>query len=178
MSSCNFAPSLAAVLVHEGGFVDDPRDPGGRTSKGITQHVYDDWRAGEKLVKRDVKLINDYEVGAIYRANYWNACRCDDLPAGVDYCIFDFAVNSGRDRAARFLQRALGVIEDGHIGLVTLAAVKALDHDAIAGEMGLIEQVCQLRLDFLKHLKTFDTFGRGWTRRVEEVREKAKEMAG
>lgn len=167
----NFTPSLALVLQHEGGFVDHPKDPGGATNKGVTQRVYDDWRESQRLPKRSVAQINGYEVGAIYRNLYWDACRCDDLPAGVDYCIFDFAVNSGRDRAARYLQRAMLILEDGHIGPVTIEAANEWSAPA------LIDKVCALRLDFLKHLKIFDTFGRGWTRRVEEVCAKAKEMA-
>lgn len=167
----NFPASLAAVLVHEGGYVNDPRDPGGATNQGVTQAVYDDWRAGEGLEQRSVRLINGYEVGAIYRRRYWDACRCDDLPAGVDYCIFDFAVNSGTNRAARYLQRAAGVAEDGQIGPMTIAAVFAKP------ATGLIDQVSSLRLAFLRQLKTFDRFGRGWTRRVEEVCAKARAMA-
>jgi lysozyme family protein len=167
----NFIPSLGAVLVHEGGFTNNPRDPGGATNKGVTQRVYDDWRLHEKLAPRSVRHINDYEVGAIYRKRYWDACRCDDLPAGVDYCVFDFAVNSGTNRAARYLQKAAGVLDDGMIGPVTIAAVRAEDSVAI------IEKVCAARLNFLRQLTIFDAFGRGWTRRVEEVCTRAKAMA-
>jgi lysozyme family protein len=167
----NFPPSLALVLQHEGGFVDDKFDPGGRTNKGITQAVYDDWRAGEGLGQRDVKLLNEYETGAIYRRRYWDTIRGDDLPLGVDYCAFDFAVNSGVGRASRYLQRAMGLLEDGKVGSLTIAAAAA------ESPISLIEKVCASRLDFLKHLKIFDRFGRGWTRRVEDVCAKAKEMA-
>lgn len=167
----NFASSLAAVLVHEGGFVDDPLDPGGRTNKGVTQAVYDDWRAGENLPRRSVRYLNDYETGAIYKHRYWDACRCDGLPSGLDYCIFDFAVNSGVNRASRYLQRAVGVLDDGKIGPATLAAVvgKPLDR--------LINAVCTMRQAFLEQLPTFHRFGRGWTVRVAEVETRAKAMA-
>lgn len=168
----NFTTSLVLVLQHEGGFVDDPYDPGGRTNKGITQNVYDDWRVSEGLPKRDVKLLNDDETGAIYRARYWNACRCDDLPVGVDYCVFDFAVNSGVNRACRYLQQAVGVVDDGQIGPMTIAAVSAVP------PVGIIEKVCAARLNFLKQLKIFDRFGRGWTMRVQDVCEKSKVMVG
>lgn len=168
----NFAPSLALVLQHEGGFVDDKYDPGGRTNKGITQAVYDDWRSGENLPKRDVKLLNDYEVGAIYKRRYWDAVKGDQLPFGVDYCVFDFAVNSGANRAARYLQRAMGLVEDGQIGPLTIAAA------ASEPPGSLIEKVCVSRLNFLKQLKVFDRFGRGWTTRVEDVATRAKAMAG
>jgi lysozyme family protein len=167
----NFAASLAAVLVHEGGYVNDSRDPGGATNKGVTQAVYDDWRADQKLPTRTVEAINAYELGAIYRNLYWNALRADDLPPGVDYSCFDFAVNSGVNRAARYLQRAAGTVEDGKIGAITLAALERLSPDSV------IESICSARLNFLRQLRTFDSFGRGWTRRVEEVSAKAKAMA-
>ncbi len=166
----NFPLSLAAVLIHEGGYVDDPQDPGGATNKGVTQAVYDDWRVGEGLARRSVRFINDYEVGAIYRRRYWGAVRGDDLPPGVDYCVFDFAVNSGVNRASRYLQRAAGVVDDGRIGPATLAAVKAKPAAA------LIAAVCDARQAFLEQLPTFARFGRGWTARVAEVRAKATEM--
>jgi lysozyme family protein len=166
----NFVPSLAAVLIHEGGYVNDPQDPGGATNKGVTQPVYDDWRIGEKLSKRSVQLINAFEVGEIYRRRYWNATRGDDLPSGVDYCVFDFAVNSGVNRATRYLQRAAGVNDDGQIGSMTLAAVKAKP------SVALIEQICAARLNFLRQLPTFARFGKGWTARVEDVAKRAKDM--
>lgn len=167
----NFAPSLAAVLVHEGGYVNDPRDPGGATNKGVTQRTYDVWRVDHQLPKRSVKHITDAEVMAIYKRMYWDKVSGDLLPSGLDYCLFDFAVNSGPRRAATYLQRILGVADDGKIGPVTLDAVEAVP------AKDLIEGVCNLRLAFLKKLPTFAHFGRGWSRRVAEVRSKARELA-
>ncbi len=166
-----FDHALAAVLKHEGGYVNHPRDPGGATNKGVTQAVYDDWRGKHELAKQSVKLITPAEVMAIYKRLYWDAVRGDDLPAGLDYCLFDFAVNSGVKRASRYLQRAAGVIDDGQIGANTLAAVK------LVPPRRLIDAVCSARLAFLKNLSTFDTFGKGWTRRVDDVRIKAKALA-
>lgn len=167
----NFAASLAAVLLHEGGYVDDPQDPGGATNRGVTQAVYDDWRVSQGLPKRAVRLINDYEVGSIYRGSYWNACHCDDLPSGVDYAVFDFAVNSGVHRACRYLQRACGVTEDGALGPMTMQAVTSLN------AVHLVDAICDLRIGYLQKLPTFARFGRGWTARVTEVDVKAKAMA-
>lgn len=167
----NFAPSLAAVLIHEGGFVVNPHDPGGATCKGVTQTVYDDWRLNRRLVIRSVRYIEDVEVEELYRTRYWNPVHGDDLPAGVDYATFDFAVNSGTNRAARMLQRALHIAEDGQIGPVTIGAARAIP----AGE--LVDTLCDLRICFLQQLAAFKFFGRGWTRRVAEVRERGKEMA-
>lgn len=167
----NFAPSLAAVLIHEGGYSNDRLDPGGATNKGVTQAVYDDWRRAKGLATRSVRSLEQAEVEAIYRKRYWDACRCDDLPSGLDYCIFDFAVNSGVNRAVRYLQRAAGVLDDGQIGPVTLAAVKA------KGAPCLIAAISAARQAFLEQLATFGRFGTGWTRRVNDVRAKAEAMA-
>lgn len=167
----NFAPSLALVLQHEGGFVNDPRDPGGATNKGVTQHVYDDWRRSQGLGPRSVKSLEQSEVEAIYRKLYWDAVRGDDLPSGVDYATFDFAVNSGPMRAARYLQRAVGAAEDGQIGPLTIAAVNAKP------VCQTITMLCAERLAYLGQLSTFDRFGRGWSARVGDVSRVAAEMA-
>lgn len=166
----NFDKALAAVLVHEGGYVNHPRDPGGATNKGVTQAVYDDWRQDHGLPKRSVKELAQPEIMAIYKHLYWDRVKGDDLPAGVDYAVFDFAVNSGVSRAARYLQEAAGVAADGQIGPVTLAAVKAVP------AQDMVAKLCDARMAFLKRLSTFDTFGKGWSRRVEDVRCKARAM--
>src|SRR5690554_3243462 len=113
MARETFEPALALVLAHEGGYVDHPDDPGGATNKGITQRVYDAWRTSRGRHPRSVAAIRDEEVRAIYREQYWDAVRGDDLPAGIDYCTFDAAVNSGPAQAARWLQRAVGAAPDG-----------------------------------------------------------------
>lgn len=171
MSKDNFASSLAAVLTHEGGYSNDPQDPGGATNKGVTQAVYDDWRRSKGLAPRSVRSLEKAELEAIYRKRYWDACRCDDLPSGLDYCVFDFAINSGAFRAARYLQKAAGVADDGQIGAITLAAVKA------TGAKCLIAAVCTARQAFLEQLSTFGRFGKGWTQRVKDARAKADAMA-
>lgn len=167
----NFAQSLAYVLAHEGGYVNNPYDKGGPTNRGITQRVYDDWQRSKGLKVRTVRLIETGEVTEIYRVQYWRPCRCDDLPSGVDYATFDFAINSGTGRACRFLQDVAGVAVDGKIGPRTLAAI-----NAIPPKM-LIDALCDARLDYLKHLEDFDSFGHGWDTRVKEVRAQAKAMA-
>jgi lysozyme family protein len=159
----NFASSLAAVLLHEGGYVNDRLDPGGATNQGVTQRVYDDWRRSRGLAPRAVRSIQSNEVSAIYRKLYWDAVRGDDLPGGVDYFTFDFAVNSGVNRAIRYLQRSVGATEDGQLGPKTLAAVKAANAAEIVSEMAVSRQA------FLEQLPTFGHFGIGWIRRVKEV---------
>jgi len=165
----NFQRALDCVLEHEGGWADNPRDPGGATNKGITLTTYRQYEPHAS--KDDLRSISDRTVARIYRAGYWNTVEGDKLPTGVDYAVFDFAVNSGPGRAARYLQRICGVKVDGAIGPVTLKAVNALDADFI------INELCNDRLEFLRGLKTWSTFGRGWANRVESVRAGAMEMA-
>jgi lysozyme family protein len=166
----SFQRCLAEVLRHEGGWADHPSDPGGATMKGITIGTYAQWK-GRKVTKAELRAITDAEVAAIYRRNYWDKVRGDDLPLGLDLVAFDAAVNSGPSRGAKWLQAGLGVVQDGQIGPVTLAAASSADR-AVA-----INRACDARLAFLKRLKTWPTFGRGWTRRVEEIRVDAQRMA-
>ncbi|MCK0209005.1 hypothetical protein MWN33_13290 [Starkeya koreensis] len=171
MTASSFDEALSRVLAHEGGYADHPADPGGATMKGVTQRVYDGWRRRRGAPARPVRLIEPGEIEAIYRRQYWEAVRADELPAGIDYCVFDAAVNSGPAQAAKWLQRALGVFADGEIGEVTLAALADADPPA------LVEAVCARRLAMLRGLKTYPTFGAGWMRRVGEVRAAATAMA-
>lgn len=162
-----FKKCLSEVLRHEGGYVDHPNDPGGATNMGITHKTLARWRKispWTDLPKSSVALLKREEAALIYRANYWNPSRAGDTPPGVDLALFDFAVNSGPDRAVRTLQSALGVAADGELGPVTLAALRAADL------VRLVNDVCDRRLAFLQGLSTFAVFGRGWTRRVNQVR--------
>lgn len=165
----NFEKALALVLEHEGGYVDHPKDPGGATNKGVTQAVYDAYRKVRGRGHMSVKFITDEELRAIYKFQYWDKVQGDFLPSGLDYAVFDFAVNSGVTRAAKYLQAVLGVAQDGQIGARTLAA--------ITGPVKTIKALCDRRMSFLRNLRTFLTFGRGWTRRVTEVRAHALDMA-
>lgn len=169
-----FETCLAEVLRHEGGFVDHPADPGGATNMGITRKTLARWRNVSPwwdLPKTAVQQLTRSEAAHIYRRGYWDACRGENLPAGVDLAVFDYAVNSGPDRAVRSLQRGLNVAADGRVGPVTLAAANRAD------AARLINALCDGRLGFLKALSSFSIFGRGWTRRVETVRRAALAVA-
>lgn len=162
-----FERCLALILRHEGGYVDHPGDPGGATNMGITRKTLARWRKispWTDLPKSSVASLKREEAALIYRANYWNPSRAGEMPVGVDLALFDFAVNSGPDRAIRTLQTALGVPADGEVGPVTLAALRTADLTR------LVNNVCDRRLTFLQGLSTFAVFGRGWTRRVAETR--------
>ena len=165
----NFDKCLAEVLRHEGGFVDHPRDPGGATNKGITIGTFRQYRPGATVAQ--LKAISDAEVAMIYRNGYWDAVRGDDLPSGLDLVAFDAAVNSGPRRGAQWLQRALGVADDGKIGPVTLSVAQASE------PMSVISRALDIRLAFLKSLSHWDAFGRGWSARVVSVRKVALQMA-
>lgn len=169
-ASERFARCVAEVLKHEGGYVDHPRDPGGATNRGITHLTLADWR-GQPVTKADVQALTEKEAREIYRARFWNAIQGDRLPAGVDLAVFDFAVNSGPARAARVLQRQLGVPADGVIGPQTLAAVGKVDAARLASGL------CRARLAWMRGLPTWDAFGKGWTARVVDVERVALEMA-
>jgi lysozyme family protein len=170
MTASSFDAALARLLAHEGGYVNHPNDPGGPTNFGITifdyrKYVKPDADAG------DVRAMKLDEAKAIYRAKYWNALRCDELPGGVDYAVFDYGVNSGVSRSAKVLQRALGVPDDGRIGPLTIDAAAKCDARRV------VMAVCAERLAFLKSLRTWPTFGRGWGRRVAAVEAAALQMA-
>jgi lysozyme family protein len=166
----NFNACLAKLLTHEGGYTADVRDPGnklpdgraGSTNLGVTQAVWEAF-VGQPVSQADMKALAPAEVGRLYKARYWDAVQGDELPSGVDYSVFDAAVNSGPRQAAKWLQRAVSAPDDGAIGPKTLALVLSYPADDV------IERFNQQRLAFLQGLPTFGTFGKGWSRRVAEV---------
>ena len=158
----NFVTSLETVLKHEGGYVDHPKDPGGRTNMGITQAVYEKY-LNRTVTEEEMKNIKIGDVRIIYKENYWDKVKGDDLPSGVDFCVFDWAVNSGVSRASKALQKIIGAKADGVIGPNTLKAVESADSEII------IQQLTEAREDFYKRLSTFDTFGKGWLSRNEKT---------
>jgi lysozyme family protein len=166
----NFETALKAILHHEGGFVNHPKDPGGMTNLGVTKKVWEEW-VGHQVDERTMRGLTPELVGPMYKAKYWDKIKGDDLPTGVDYIVFDAAVNSGPGRAAKWLQACVGVEPDGGIGPKTLAAVNAFDANQ------LIEDYAKRRLSFLMDLQTWETFGKGWGRRVAEVQKTGLDMA-
>lgn len=163
MTAENFDRCLAEVLKHECGYVNHPKDPGGETNMGITKRSY----PGE-----DIKGMTRARAAEIYRRDFWNVVRGDDLPAGLDLVAFDAAVNSGASRGAKWLQGAVGAKADGAVGPATIAAAKAANPTKAA------IAATDARLRFLRNLKTWPTFGKGWQRRVDSVRAVAIDMAG
>lgn len=162
----NFENALKAVLHHEGGFVNHPSDPGGMTNLGVTKKVWEEW-VGHEVDEKTMRGLTPEIVGPMYKVKYWDKIKGDDLPTGVDYTVFDCAINSGPGRAAKFLQSCVGVDPDGGIGPKTLAAVNSFDSKQ------LIEDYSKRRLSFMMDLPTWGTFGKGWSRRVNEVEQAA-----
>ena len=165
----NYNECLKIILMHEGGYVNHPKDPGGETNLGVTKRVYEEW-GGTK----DMKDLTIEDVEPIYKENYWNKIKGDDLPYGLALCVFDFGVNAGPGRAAKFLQKMIGTTVDGGIGPMTLKAV-----NEYVDENGIKETITNyqnMRQEYYEGLSTFDTFGGGWTRRVEETTHEAESM--
>ena len=165
----NYDKCLETILHHEGGYVNHPEDPGGETNLGVTKRVYQEW-GGTK----DMKDLTFDDVAPIYKKNYWDKMICDDLPSGLELCVFDFGVNAGPGRAAKYLQSLIGTVADGGIGPNTLAKLKEYTDET--GVKETITNYQNKRQSYYEGLSTFKTFGRGWTRRVEETTKLALEL--
>jgi len=166
----NFEQSLKMLLHHEGGYVWHPEDPGGETNLGVTRAVYEQW-VGRQVMDNEMKGLTVADVAPIYKTNYWDKIKGDDLPSGLDFAAFDWAVNSGTGRPAKVIQKYISAKQDGAIGPKTLALVAENDPSNI------IQYLYEQRQKFYERLKTFDTFGKGWTRRNQETLKAAMEMA-
>ena len=162
----NFDKCLEMLLHHEGGYVWHEEDPGGETNLGVTKKVYQDWGGTKDMIDLTVE-----DVAPIYKKNYWDRCKCDELSSGLDWAVFDWAVNSGTRRVSKALQKACGAERDGVIGNKTLALANGQNVKY------MIEEISVMRQSFYESLRTFKTFGRGWTRRNKETTEQALSMA-
>ena len=159
----DFNSAFDQLLGHEGGYVDHPKDPGGATRWGVTERV-----ARARGYTGDMRnLPVEFAKDRVYRPDYWDAVRADELPAEVRYVVFDAAVNSGVSQSIKWLQRALGVTADGVIGPKTLAAARAQDPAALRSTL------LGVRLQFMTDLATWPTFGKGWARRIASLLEQA-----
>jgi len=165
----NFESALAHVLKSEGGYVNNPKDPGGMTNLGCTKTTWEEF-VGHPVSEADMRGLTPADVAPLYKRKFWDKVSGDDLPAGLDYAVFDAAINSGPGRAAKWLQEVVGVTADGAIGKGTLAAV------ATFKTQDLIKAYNDKRLKFLQGLPTFGTFGKGWSTRVASVQQIASNL--
>jgi len=176
MATKNFDQCISWLLdiQNEGGYVDNKKDPGGKTNHGVTAAVWRDWKRLPTMpTEAQMRALTNADVTPLYRLRYWGAVNADNLPSGVDYAVFDYAVNSGPAKAATTLQALVGVTADGKIGPATLAAVAAFSSPA-----KLIELYCSARLGYLKALPGWETFGDGWDARVKRVEQRALALCG
>jgi lysozyme family protein len=165
----NWDTCFSHLIKHEGGYVNHKNDPGGRTNLGITQEVWEDW-VDRQVTEEEMKALTPDKVKPLYKDMYWDRVKGDKLPSGIDYCVFDAAVNSGVFRASKWLQTTVGAAADGAIGDKTLNLVR------LTGPQMVIDKYCETRLEFLKGLSTWPSFGKGWERRVREVNSVALTM--
>lgn len=169
-----FTKCLAEVLKHEGGYADHPADPGGKTMLGVTQRVWEAW-SGKPASEADMRALTPAKVAPLYRKNYWDKVCGDDLHPALAMCVFDFAVNAGPGRAARYLQTMLGINRDGIVGPDTIAAAKGFV--ATVGAADAVRRYQEARRTYYKQISTYPTFGRGWLRRVDAVETAALRLA-
>lgn len=167
----NWEQCFAFVLRSEGGYVNDPKDPGGMTNLGVTKRAWENY-VGNEVDEETMRSLTPETVMPFYKARYWDVNKGDDLPSGVDYSVFDFAVNSGPSKAAKVLQTCVNVTSDGKIGPATLLAVQQVD------PIDLLTKICDNRLAYLQSLPGWANYGNGWGKRIAFVKETSAKMAG
>lgn len=169
----NWDAAFSQVLKSEGGYVNDNNDHGGETNLGVTRAAWGEYQ-GRPIKDGEMRALTRDMVKPFYKSRYWDKCRCDELPGGIDYAVFDFAVNAGPGRATKFLQRAAGVVDDGVIGPATMAALDKLSPREI------LEQFSEAKASFYKGLVDRDPsqrkFIKGWLARVDTVQSYAATM--
>lgn len=154
MEGVSFSNAIPLIFKHEGGYVNDPQDPGGETKYGISKRSYPD---------ENIKNLTEERAKLIYLRDFWNPLKCDSLPFGVAVCVFDFGVNAGKGRAVRALQESVGAKADGVIGPDTISRVQNIPSSET------IEKFTSERIYYYTQLKTWPRFGRGWLRRSLET---------
>jgi lysozyme family protein len=166
----NFRYCLELVLKHEGGYVDHPKDPGGRTNLGVTQRVWEEW-VGHEVDEKAMRALTPALVAPMYEMKYWRTSYCEKLPRGLDLLVFSMAVNAGSGRSVKLLQDAIGVVADGIIGPRTMAKINEANVET------LIDKFSEARRAYYRGLKLFPVFGKGWLNRTDKERLEALDMA-
>ena len=174
MINKEYQQCLEMILHHEGGYVNHPDDPGGETNLGVTKKVYDAYCKKNGLRAKSMRDLEVLDVAPIYKTEYWDRVKGDDLHPALALCVFDFGVNAGTGRAAKYLQKLVNAKADGAIGPATLRKV-GIATEAY-GIKNLVTDYQKNRQKYYEKLKHFKTFGRGWTRRVNETTEAALKL--
>ena len=177
--STNFRIALAETLSHEGGYANNPADPGGITMRGVTRKIWAKWtsRKEKDVTAEEMRSLTVEQIMPLYHAWYWGPVRADDLPGGLDFVIFDIAVNSGPERSVRMLQKAINQLGRIRVGVDGVIGPKTLSAASKINVFDLINEVGNTRLWFYFDLSTFRTFGKGWMRRLLSVTSFATAMA-
>lgn len=165
----NFDLALKMILKHEGGWSNHKSDPGGMTNLGVTKKVWEEW-VKHPVDEKAMRALTPELVSPMYKKKYWDAVKGDELPDGLDYLMFDFAINAGPGRAIKTMQKAIGTTPDGAIGPKTMQSLKEMN------PAQLIEKFSTEKESFYRSLPTFQTFGKGWLRRVAEAKDHAETM--
>lgn len=184
MARATFERVKPLLLAHEGGYTAHKKDPGNwsggkagvgvliGTNHGIAAATLIGWR-GRMVTADEMRALSVDEAVEIYKVQYWDSVKGDALPAGVDYCVYDYSVNSGPSWSAKELQRVVGAKVDGFIGVQTLRAIKECGKTSIQ----IVDEICDRRLAFMRGLRHWRKFGKGWSKRVSDVRLKSRSFA-
>lgn len=162
----NFNECFKLLMISEGGYSNHKDDPGGKTKFGITEQTWIDYNKSS-FSRSNLRIADISQTMAkkVYKKEYWDKSKCEQLPPGVDYCVFDAGVHSGVPQSVKWLQQCVRVKDDGIIGKDTLKECE------YCLPWHVIDEFCNIRLIFLKSLKTWEVFGKGWNSRVESVKE-------
>ena len=166
----NFKECLALVLKSEGGYVNNPKDPGGMTNLGITKKSLEEW-LGHDVDEKFMRNLTPEMAAPFYEQKYWRSCYGEVLPRGLDFIVFSMAVNAGPGRSVKLLQQSLGCVPDGVIGPATRSLILA------SNSATLIAKFSETRREYYRSLKTFPIFGAGWLKRVDNEEKEALNMA-
>ena len=164
----NFQASLDLVLKSEGGWVNNPKDPGGETNLGVTKRVWEEY-VGHPV--ESLKKLTKADVAPLYELKYWRPCYGEVLPRGLDFIVFSMGINAGPGRSVKLLQSSIGCVPDGVIGPTTRSLILASNCAA------LITKFSETRREYYRSLKTFPIFGKGWLSRVDKEEQEALQMA-
>jgi len=166
----NFKTCLDLVLKSEGGYVNNPADPGGMTNLGVTKRVWEEF-TGHGADEKEIRNLTPEKVAPLYEQKYWRPCYGEVLPRGLDFVVFSMAINAGPGRSIKLLQSAIGCVPDGSIGPTTRSLISA------SNTATLIAKFSEARREYYKSLKTFPIFGKGWLNRVDKEESEALNLA-
>lgn len=165
----NFKECLALVLKSEGGYVDNPHDPGGRTNLGVTQKVWEEY-TGHEADEKIMRGLTPEKVAPLYEQRYWRPTYCEVLPRGLDLLVFSMGINGGPGRAVKLLQQSIGCVPDGIIGPTTMGLIKS------SNVADLISKYSDARRTYYQSLNK-PMFIKGWLNRVDHEEAQALQMA-